>query len=127
MRYLLDTNTVIDYLNVAFPNTAMQRLDIIIDNESIISVITKMETLGFNFKAIEELNVMEAFIGGSVILNIDNGIVDKTIEIRKIRKLKLPDAVIAATALVYSLTLLSRNLADFKNINGLTVIDPYSL
>ena len=127
MRYLLDTNTVIDYLNGAFPNTAMQRLDIIIDNESIISVITKMETLGFNFKAIEELNVMEAFIGGSVILNIDNGIVDKTIEIRKIRKLKLPDAVIAATALVYSLTLLSRNLADFKNINGLTVIDPYSL
>ena len=104
MRYLLDTNTVIDYLNGAFPNTAMQRLDLIIDNESIISVITKMETLGFNFKAIEELNVMEAFIEGSVILNIDNGIVDKTIEIRKIRKLKLPDVIIAATALVYNLT-----------------------
>ena len=39
MQYLLDTNTVIDYLDAALPSTAMQRLGEILDNESIISVV----------------------------------------------------------------------------------------
>lgn len=39
----------------------------------------------------------------------------------------MPDAIIAATALVYHHTLVSRNLADFKKIPGLIVIDPYTL
>jgi predicted nucleic acid-binding protein len=41
--------------------------------------------------------------------------------------MKLPDAIIAATALVYDLTLISRNAADFKNIQGLKAVDPHSL
>jgi predicted nucleic acid-binding protein len=40
---------------------------------------------------------------------------------------RLPDAIIAATALVYDLVLISRNISDFKNIDGLQVIDPHSL
>ncbi len=42
-------------------------------------------------------------------------------------KIKLPDAIIAATALVYDLFLISRNTGDFKNINYLKLIDPYNL
>ncbi|CAN5393106.1 hypothetical protein BH10BAC3_BH10BAC3_30350 [soil metagenome] len=41
--------------------------------------------------------------------------------------MKLGDAIIAATALVHNLTLLSPNTADFKNITGLVVIDPHAL
>jgi predicted nucleic acid-binding protein len=40
-------------------------------------------------------------------------------------KKKLPDAIIAATALVYDLTLLSRNSSDFSGINGLKIINPW--
>ena len=40
---------------------------------------------------------------------------------------KLPDAVIAATALQNGLVLVSRNTKDYKNIQGLEVIDPYGL
>jgi predicted nucleic acid-binding protein len=54
-------------------------------------------------------------------------VVDYTIEIRKKYKTKLPDAIIAATALANDLILISRNVVDFKNIEGLNLSDPYSL
>jgi hypothetical protein len=41
--------------------------------------------------------------------------------------MKTPDAIIAATAIVHGLTLLSRNLKDFTSIQGLMVIDPHTL
>jgi len=42
--------------------------------------------------------------------------VDKTIEIRRAYNLKIPDAVIAATALTYQFTLVTRNTKDFTRI-----------
>ena len=51
---------------------------------------------------------------------------NETIALRKIQKIKLPDAIIAATALVHNLTIISRNTSDFKNITGLTCLDPYT-
>jgi predicted nucleic acid-binding protein len=55
-----------------------------------------------------------------------NVVIDyQTIAIRKSNKTKLPDAIIAATALVNELTLITRNTADFKNITGLNLLDPY--
>ena len=53
------------------------------------------------------------------IVPLDGKIVALTISLRKTHKIKLPDAVIAATALEKSLILLSRNSADFKNIANL--------
>jgi predicted nucleic acid-binding protein len=40
--------------------------------------------------------------------------------------IKLPDAIIAATALVYELTIITRNTKDFEKIEGLNVINPYN-
>jgi len=61
------------------------------------------------------------------VLDLTNNVVETCIIIRKKHKTKLPDAIIAATALVYDLTIISRNTSDFKNIDGLTVIDPHIL
>lgn len=58
---------------------------------------------------------------------MDDTIVDKTIEVRSLYKIKLPDAVIAATALQNGLVLVSHNAKDFKYIQGLEVIDPYDM
>jgi tRNA(fMet)-specific endonuclease VapC len=49
----------------------------------------------------------------------------QTVEIRKHHSIKLPDAIIAASAMVYGLTLLSRNVKDFKNIEKLNLINPW--
>jgi predicted nucleic acid-binding protein len=61
------------------------------------------------------------------ILPINEAIIEKTITIRQTKKIALGDAIIAATALVYDLVVISRNVSDFKNITGLQVIDPHSL
>lgn len=127
MSYLLDTNTVINFLGASLPVAGMQLLNTTVDDNPIVSIITKIETLGFNFKSMEEQTIVEIFINGSTVIDLSDDIVSKTIEIRKTKKIKLPDAIIAATALVYDLVLISRNTSDFTNIDGLKVIDPHSL
>ena len=72
----------------------------------------------------ESLDIMTA---QASVLNINDEIIEKTIEIRKTYKTKLPDAIIAATAMVYGFTMISRNLKDFKNITGLEVVNPHDL
>jgi predicted nucleic acid-binding protein len=47
-----------------------------------------------------------------------------TAELRKTYRIKLPDAIIAATSLVYDLTLITSNTKDFKNIKDLQILDP---
>ena len=72
-----------------------------------------------------EMQQLNDFINTSHLYRLTDKIVDKTIELRITHRRKLPDMIIAATAIVQNLTLLSRNTSDFNNINGLTVIDPY--
>lgn len=43
------------------------------------------------------------------------------------KRIDLSDAIIAATALVYDLTLITRNINDFTKISNLRVINPYDL
>ena len=49
----------------------------------------------------------------------------KHLQRQKVYRIKLPDAIIAATALAYDLTLLTRNTADFGGIGGLKIINPW--
>lgn len=124
--YLLDTNVVIHYLNKTLPIKSMDFLNGFIDEHCYVSIIVQMEALGFDFKKEEEQDATETFIENAVVIDLNADIVQKTIAIRKSKKIDLPDAIIAATALVHGFTLLSRNVADFKNIEGLKVIDPYT-
>ena len=66
-------------------------------------------------------------ISDSTILALSDDIADKCIMLRKANKFKLPDAIIAATALVNNLTLITRNIDDFKNINELQIINHYAV
>jgi len=59
---------------------------------------------------------MHDFINRVTIFNLEDAIKYKTVEIRKVHKIKLPDAIIAATALIYNLILITRNIKDFKDI-----------
>jgi predicted nucleic acid-binding protein len=91
-----------------------------------LSVITKIEVLGFNAPG-NFSNLLSSFIDDSTVLDLTENVVNATIEIRKKHKIKLPDAIIAATALVYGLVLITRNVVDFKNIDNMNIINPHSL
>ena len=101
-------------------------LNDIVDLIPNISVITKIEVLGFNAADVHYKTLVD-FVDDAVVFDLTEQIVDITIQIRKKYKTKLPDAIIAATAMAYNLKLISRNHSDFKNIGGLEVIDPYNL
>ncbi len=58
---------------------------------------------------------------------LDDAVIERTIEIRKSIRIKIPDALVAATALIYEATLVTRNTGDFKNIPGVSVLDPATM
>ena len=125
--YLIDTNVVIDYLSGKLPPKATYFINAIVDEAPQISVITKIEILGFNTQKQQSYQTLVDFIDATIVFNLDNDIVDKTIELRKTYRIKLPDAIITATVLVNELILLTRNISDFKNIEALKIIDPWTL
>jgi len=125
--YLVDTNTIIEYIGEVLPQNALNEIDKIINGVFYISIINKIELLGFAGITPDEERKFQEIIDAATVLNLTDDIVYKTIEVRKANKIKLPDAIIAATALVYNLTLITRNTKDFRNIEGLEVLNPYEL
>lgn len=123
-QYLIDTNTAIDYLNNKLPALASNLLD---EQEVLISVITRMELLAWPNATADQLSLLEDFIQSSFVLNLEEAVIIKAIETRKQHKLKLPDAIIAATAMVFELTLLTRNVADFQKVPSLKMANPWEM
>lgn len=125
--YLLDTNIGIYFLHGSLPQELRDYLNVILDeNGGFLSVITKIELLGWQTGSFEHLKHVADFVQDCEVLPLTNTVVDQTIEIRRSQKIKLPDAVIAATALVYDLTLISRNDEDFRKIMGLKYLNPFT-
>jgi len=125
-QYLIDSNAVIDYLAGKLPEKGMEFLNIVVNQTPIVSVITKIEVLGFPGNK-ETQNLLESFFTDSNIINLSDDIVNKTIELRKLNKIKTPDAIIAATAQIYSLIIITRNTKDFETIEGIGLDNPYNL
>ena len=126
IKYLWDTNTAIYYLQQQFPLNAEKFIDDLLKNDQpTISAITEIELLCWKTATEEDLKLLHDFINDSKVIELEQAIKIKTAEIRKVVRIKLPDAIIAATALIYGCTLLSRNLYDFGNIEGLEIINPW--
>jgi predicted nucleic acid-binding protein len=125
--YLLDTNTIIDYLKGSLPAGGMLMVSNVADTDPAMSVISKIELLGFRTPAQNEEALAEAFVEGSMIFNLTEDIINQTIILRKLHSIKLPDAIIAATALVNNLTIITRNISDFDKIPGLKYVNPHLL
>jgi predicted nucleic acid-binding protein len=126
-RYLIDSNVIIDYSALRLPEKGSDFVENLFDTDFLISVATKIEVLGFN-DVPEKLLAMEEFVNSATTLSLDELVTKQTINLRReYKKLKLGDAIIAATALVHNLIVISRNVSDFKNITSLEVVDPHSL
>jgi predicted nucleic acid-binding protein len=114
IKYLLDTNTVIGLLsNAPIAKDLVKRVDLQPANTAV-SQITKIELLGYQGITSHEEKAIQAFLSAVTVLGIDTAIETKTIELRKFRKVKLPDALVAATALAHSLQLLTFDKALIK-------------
>ena len=126
MGYVIDSNAVIDYLGGQLPQNGMSFMNSVINETPVISIMTQIEVLGFNNPP-EIETFLNEFIDSSLVIPLNDDVVKTTIIIRKKNKIKTPDAIIAATAIVLDYPLITRNTSDVKKLDGLEIIDPWSL
>jgi predicted nucleic acid-binding protein len=107
VKALFDTNVLVDYLNaVPQARTELERYD-----EKAISIITWMEVMVGAGPGLEAAT--QHFLGSFAVLPVDDRVAERAVAIRRGRRIKLPDAVIWATAQVNALLLVTRNVKDF--------------
>ena len=116
---LLDSNIIIYFSKREVPLSFLDQFD-----NHYISVITYMEVLGYQFRDSKEEEFIREIVEVFSVLFIDQKIADMAIEIRRKRRIKLPDAIIAATSKVLNLCLVTRNIDDFKNIE-IQIANPF--
>lgn len=122
-RALFDTNILIDYLN-GIP----QARDVLVEYHinPAISAITWMEVMVGAKKQGPALELKtRQFLGQFLLQPITDEVAERAVELRHSQHVKLPDAIIWATAQVGFRMLISRNPKDFGTDNG--VLMPYRL
>ncbi|MCL2101482.1 MAG: type II toxin-antitoxin system VapC family toxin [Fibromonadales bacterium] len=120
--FLIDTNVIIDILKPSTPSSVKSKLA---DIPLVISAVTYMETLGWPDATEQQLSPIKKFMNSAKILFIDKSIMETTVKIRQKKKVGLGDSIIAATAQVHNLALITRNVDDFKNIENLKIWNPW--
>jgi predicted nucleic acid-binding protein len=112
---LIDSNIIIYAAQPEYPE--LRRL--IAENVCSVSVISKVEVLGYHLLSVREKLDLEDFFLGADVIDLTTDIVERAISLRQARKLSLGDAIIAATAMEFGLILVTRNQKDFAHIAGL--------
>ncbi|TAN45088.1 MAG: type II toxin-antitoxin system VapC family toxin [Nitrospirae bacterium] len=121
-EYLLDTNILIYYTKGS--ESARHLIDDLTLRHTLnISILTKIEFLGWDKHTAEGYETCKELIEYATIYPLDKNVSDKAIELKRSSKIKLADAVIAATALVNDLKLVTKNIDDFAKIEGLEVVN----
>ena len=112
MKYLVDSNIIIYHLNnepIASEFLENNYQDI------AISLITYIEVLSFPFTQ-NELKIVKMLLKTFKILDITLSISEQAIENRQFKKIKIADNIIASSAMVNNLILVTRNTKDFTHI-----------
>ncbi len=126
-EFLIDTNAVIDFPAGRLPESSMKFIERLTETKAVLSVITKIELLVFFNLGNEDEAVINAYISGVVIIGVPELVVSQTFLLKRRYKIKLPDAVIAATARCYNLKRVTQSTSDFKRIAGLSLVDVHQL
>ena len=110
-RYMLDTNAVIYLLSgrIRMP---------LPEGQYSASIITEIELLSFSGLTQEDEQKIQNLLLAIDRIYLTDSVRDETIRLRRKTKLKLPDAIIVASALIHDAILLT-NDKEFSTIDGL--------
>ncbi len=122
-----DSSALILFLNDALPPETVELLDHCLHSRLIIiSAIVRAEVLAWPGHSAVSLAAARALLDACQLVAVNAVVADEGARIRRETGIKLPDALIAATALMQSAALVTANAKDFRRVPGLTLIDPAS-
>jgi len=110
---MIDTN-----IAIAILNGDESLVEMLVGKDVMISFITELELRCKPNLKFSEKKDIQSFIDDCTILEINSSIKEIAIDIGQTSKIKLPDAIIAATSVFWNLPFFTRD-EDFKNINDL--------
>jgi predicted nucleic acid-binding protein len=119
--FTLDTNCLIYYFKGEekvidlIQNLILERATI------FISIITKVEVLAYPEITPGEEKTFLEMMKNMILIEFDDKLTNLVVNIRRKHKIKLPDAIIAATAIYTNSTLITRNIKDFSKIKELNI------
>ena len=121
IKYLLDSSCLALFLANRLNVDDAKFVFNIINADINISIITKIELLSFKEADENYSNSLKILFANASIYTLDDDVVLKTVSLRKSGKTKLPDCIIAATAIAKNFTLITADRKDFKAIKKLKV------
>lgn len=108
MKALFDSNILIDYLH----GIDAAKREIARHDERLISIVTWMEVLAGAHGEAEE-DVIDLFLGDFRVVELTRGVARQAVRLRRTRRLRLPDAVVWASAQAESALLVTRDTKAF--------------
>lgn len=121
MKYLLDSNALIYAVRPGAIYAPFRQW--VEHDAAAFSAISRVEVLGFARLTNADALAFAAIFKLLPQLTVSDVVLDRAIEIRQELRLKTPDAVVAATALVHGLELVTAD-SDFTRVANLVVINP---
>lgn len=117
---VIDTNVLISW----YKHGMVSGDEDLANTAPIFSVVTQIEALGFQHITDNEIEAIGNMLDCGQLMYINERIAEQTIRLRQQHKIKTPDAIIAATALVNDAELWTANTDDFKHIADLRLHNP---
>ena len=122
MAAVFDTNILIDHLS-GIPAASST---ILAHSDRFISRITWIEVMVGSNRPGQSLAEVRAFLTGFRIIELDDAIAEESVAVRQNHKVKLPDAIIFATARRCGIPLMTRNTKDFPS-GAPGIVIPYAV
>lgn len=117
---LLDSNAMIYSIKPEF----IQLRTLIAEHCPAVSAISYVEVLGYHQLIASEEQDFIAFFNTAPIIPISQSLLEQAVKLRQQRKIALGDSIIAATAIINELTLITANTTDFKWIQNIKLLNP---
>ncbi|MBI4430004.1 MAG: type II toxin-antitoxin system VapC family toxin [Ignavibacteriales bacterium] len=125
MRYLYDTNVFLYYLAGEPKIRRLFTEQFLNENRIVTSAIVRIELLSFPNLTDKEDLIIREMLRQFEVLAISSEIEDIAVVLRRKYRLRIPDAIVAATAYHTSSIVMTRDIKDFKRINEIQLVDPF--
>lgn len=125
MSVLIDSNILIYYINGQLPPAARACFENAVVEGAGYSSITRIEVLGWAGHTPASRQSTQSLLEQMQEIPLAEAVIVQTIQLRELHRVKLPDAIIAASALAHDLVLMTRNVGDFSAC-GVRLLDPWA-